>query len=113
MKTMTRILIILLAALTVVGATWAVGQSSSNSSTTTFVRGERAEFGGTEGRPVGPEGREGFDRDGSQLLSVRGWLGFAETLVPIALIITVVALPTSLWKRRQRAQRQAGAAASA
>ena len=49
---------------------------------------------------------EGFGRDSAQFLSVRGWLGFAETLIPITLIITLVALPTSLWKRRQHTQRQ-------
>ncbi len=106
MKTIARILIILLAAMTVVGATWAVGQSSSNSGATTAVSRNRADFGGAEGAPPRPEGGEGFSRDGSQVLSVRGWLGFAETLVPITLIITLIALPTSLWKRRQRAQRQ-------
>ncbi len=106
MKTIARVMIIMLAAMTVIGATWAVGQSSGNSNATIFVGRDRADFGGREGRPARPEGGDGFARDGSQFLNVRGWLGFAETLVPITLIITAVALPTNLWKRRQRAQRQ-------
>ncbi len=102
MKTMSRILIILLAALTVVGATWVVGtQGSSDSSTGVEQQGD---FDGDEGRPLPPGGEAGFDRDGSQFLRVGGWLGFLKTLVPMTIVIAVVTLATNLSKRHRRAQ---------
>ncbi|MEZ4679404.1 MAG: hypothetical protein R2932_34805 [Caldilineaceae bacterium] len=112
MKTLGRIVIILVAALVVVGATWAVGQSGGNSggNSGSFARRTRPEFSAEAGRPARPDGElrefgERGGRDGAQLLSLRGWLGFGQTLVPMAIIIALVALPTSLWKKRRRAQR--------
>ncbi len=104
MKTISRIFVILLAAMLVVGATWAVGQSSTSAGdATAVVRGDRAELAGAEGRPARSADREGGDHHAAQFLSVESWLSFSKTLVPLVLIITLVALPTSLWKRRRRA----------
>lgn len=115
MKAIIRLLIILLAAFAVTGATWAIGQSSGNSSESAFVRGERPDFGESEGRsapPGGREGRAGGDHHAAQWTSVRGWLSFAETLVPITIIIALVTLPASLWKRYQRTRRHTAATAA-
>jgi hypothetical protein len=112
MKTIGRILVILAAALVVIGATWAVGRNSS-SSTSTFDRAERPAFSSAEGRPAPPDGasreRDG-DHHAAQPFSLRGWLGFAQTLVPMMMIITLVVLPTSLWKKRRRARREEASA---
>lgn len=115
MKAIIRLLIILLAAFAVTGATWAIGQSSGNSSDSAFVQGKRPDFGESEGRPAPPAGREGRaggDHHAAQWTSVRGWLGFAETLVPITIIIILVTLPASLWKRYQRARHHTAATAA-
>ena len=109
MKTIMRILIILLAALTVVGATWAVGASNSSTSSSTIE--QRDDVDEAAGRPLRPEGEAGFDRNASQVLSIGGWLGFLETLVPISIIITVVTLVTN-WGKRRQAQQRASAVAS-
>lgn len=114
MKAIMRLFIILLAAFAVTGATWAIGQSSGNNSDSAFVRGDRPDFGNREGRPAPPAGREGHeggDHNAAQWTSVRGWLGFAETLVPITLIITLVTLPASLWKRYRRTRHHTAATA--
>lgn len=108
MKTIMRILIILLAAMTVVGATWAVGASSGSTNSSTIE--QPGDFAGDEGRPPRPEGETGFDRNASQVLSIGGWLGFLETLVPISIIITVVTLVTNWSKRRHTQQRTSAAA---
>jgi hypothetical protein len=121
MKTIFRIFVILLAAVAVTGATWAYGQYAG-SRQVDFERGGRGEFFNREGRPAPPvngerfqgrEGRGGFDRDGAQWVSARGWLSFGETLIPIALIITLIALPTSLWKRYRRTAKVAPSESSA
>lgn len=110
MKTIARLLTILLAAFMVVGATWAVGQSSGN--TNAFAGRGRPEFSQQEGQRAFPDrefGERG-ERDGAQLFNARGWFGFTQTVVPIALIIAVVALPMNFWKRRQRARRNEASA---
>jgi len=111
MKAIIRLLIILLAAVAVTGATWAIGQSSGSSRDSAFVQGERPDFGGSEERTAPPAGREGGDHHAAQWTSVRGWLGFAETFVPITIIITLVTLPASLWKRYQRTREHRAATA--
>jgi len=94
----------LLAAVTVVGATWAVGQASSSESTSVVMQGESPKVGNSEIRSAPPEGTEfdGGDAYAAPFTSRQGWLGFTESVVPIAVIITLVALPMSLWKRNQR-----------
>lgn len=109
MKTIGRIFVILFAALAVTGATWAVGQSSSNSA---FVPRERGGFERPEGefRERGELGGRG-DHHSAQFLSLRGWLGFGQTLIPMTIIIAVIALPMRFWKQRKRARRSEEAAA--
>ena len=104
MKTTIRLLVILLAAITVAGATWAVGQASSSESTSVVIQGESSDVGDSETRPAPPEGMEfdGGDAHAAQFTSLQGWLGFMKSIVPIALIITLVALPMNLWKRYRR-----------
>jgi len=111
MKAMIRILIILLAAFAVTGATWAIGQSSGSSSDSAFVQGDRPEFGNRAGQSAPTAGRAGGDHHAAQWTSVQGWLGFAETLVPITIIITLVTLPANLRKRNQRTRRHPAATA--
>lgn len=105
MKIVGRIVMILLAAAVVVGATWAVGQTSDNRS---FTRDGRPAFAEQEGRSFAPGGEfreRGAEHHAAQVSSLRGWLGFTQTLVPITIIITLVALPMHFWKKRQRARR--------
>lgn len=109
MNTIIRLLIIILAISIVVGATWAVGQSSSSNSQTGFVQGERPNFEGSGDRPAPPEG---FDRNAAQFTSLFGWMGLGETVAEIAIIITLIALPTTLWNRRRRTRQQTAATAA-
>ena len=108
MKTIMRVMIILLAAMTVVGAMWAVGANSGSTSSSTIE--QRDDVDGAAGRLPRPEGEAGFDRNASQVLSIGGWLGFLETLVPISIIIAVVTLATN-WSKRRHAQQRASAVA--
>ncbi|MCB0063754.1 MAG: hypothetical protein KDE19_16640, partial [Caldilineaceae bacterium] len=55
---------------------------------------------------------EGGDAHAAQWMSLQGWLGFAESLIPMAMIITLVTLPMSLWKRYQRVHKHASATAA-
>lgn len=105
MKTVGRILIILAAACLVVGATWTIGQSSGDSA---FPSRERPDVASSEGRPAPPAGEFGErgDHHAAQPFSIRGWLGFTQTLVPMTIIFMLVALPSSLWKKRQRSRRE-------
>lgn len=112
MKTLLRILIILAAALAVVGVTYAIGQSgwlagqAQGSSHGGIPDGDRpsadmassdGEFSPSEGRER-PEGDmpEGFEhRDGGHSaspFSTASLRSFAKTLFPIALVILVVTL---------------------
>ena len=110
MKTIGRMVVILFAAAVVIGATWLIGQNNGNS---TFVPRERPTFAGAEAQAAPATGelranrefRERGERHTAQWLSMRGWLGFTQTLVPMTIIIVLVALPTKYWKRRQRARR--------
>ncbi|MEZ4862603.1 MAG: hypothetical protein R3C14_14915 [Caldilineaceae bacterium] len=139
MKTLIRVMIILLACLAVTGALYAVGQGrgANQALAGRFERprgqalrgvdsqdalrgGEAREnnnqsgvgrppFSG-EGRGREGLGREGFARGrGGQVLSLRSWLGFARTLLPIALVIGVVTLFAKLFKGRRRQLRSVSA----
>lgn len=107
MKAIIRLLVIVLAIVTVVGATWAVGQASSSGSDSVVMAGTSSDFGDSETRPAPLEGMEfdGGDQHAAQFTSVQGWLGFAKSLVPIAIIIALVTVPMNLWKRYQRSHK--------
>ena len=115
MKTISRIMIILLAATLIGGVTYALGNRSWGTAQAAF--GERAgerftreagaagtgEMAGQPGhidqRGMGPERREGghggFDRDGGHGFSFFSMLGLARAIVPIALIIGAVLLASN------------------
>ena len=115
MKTISRIMIILLAATLIGGVTYALGNRSWGTAQAAF--GERAgerftreagaagtgEMAGQPGhidqRGMRPERREGghggFDRDGGHGFGFFGMLGLARTIVPIALIIGAVLLASN------------------
>lgn len=115
MKTIWRIVLILVAAFAVTGATWAMGQTSDNSN---FSMRDRGGFARPEGQAAPTNGefrgrgdfRDGNEHHAAQFFSVRGWLGFTQTLVPMAMIIAVVALPMKFWQQRKRARRNATSA---
>jgi hypothetical protein len=101
MKTLLRIAIIIAACLVVTGVTYAVGQTDwANQAPTRFERsraeGDSSPPATSERRPVG--GREGRSAD----LSVRGWLGFGQTLIPMTVVITLVSFLTNMRKRRRQ-----------
>lgn len=108
MKTIIRLLTIVLAISIVIGATWAVGQSSSDSQTS-FVQGERPSFDDSSDRPAPIEG---FDQNAAQFTSLFGWMGLGATVGELAIIIALIALPTSLWNRRRRARQHTAATAA-
>ena len=115
MKTISRIMIILLAATLIGGVTYALGNRSWGTAQAAF--GERAgerftreagaagtgEMAGQPGhidqRGMRPERREGghggFDRDGGHGFSFFSMLGLARAIVPIALIIGAVLLASN------------------
>ena len=115
MKTISRIMIILLAATLIGGVTYAIGNSSWGTAQAAFGGrgGERfareagaagtGEMAGQPGhidqRGMRPERREGghggFDRDGGHGFGFFGMLGLARTIVPIALIIGAVLLASN------------------
>ncbi|MEZ4730370.1 MAG: hypothetical protein R3E79_24850 [Caldilineaceae bacterium] len=121
MKTLFRLGVILLVCLAITGGAYAIGQSpwATQQTLGRFERSRGArEFGEREadervgtfrsGESFRSEGdREAFGGErsvrgrGLQLFSVRIWLGFTRTLVPIALIITIVTLFTKAVKRRR------------
>ncbi|MCC6606186.1 MAG: hypothetical protein IT327_23470 [Anaerolineae bacterium] len=118
MKTVGRILAILLAVTAVAGATYALGQTSWFASQVAsrggdrggFERPEGEEFGelagpgfGQDGRPERPEFGDGRGRDGADGFNLFALAAFARTLVPIALVTTAVVLFTKLadgWRKR-------------
>jgi hypothetical protein len=106
MKTVIRLLVILLAAVAVLGATWAIGQNSASATDTSLIQSARP------APPAGFEGREGSDHDAAQVTSLQGWLGFVKTLVPLTIIITLITLPASLWQRYQRTRQHTAATAA-
>lgn len=112
MKTLWRILIILLASFVVIGATYAIGQpNAANQPASVEQRPaddanslQSSEANGADDAaaqvPVGeprPGGLGLYDAD----LGVAGWLGFTKPLVPMALITALVSYLTSLNKRRR------------
>ena len=91
MKTISRILIILLAALVVVGVTLAVTNSSSTSQAAPdFQNGQPPQMDDTTFVP-GERPDSGHDGDGGMAF---GWL---RHLVPISAIIFVVVILERLW----------------
>lgn len=106
MKTISRIIIILLAATLIGGITYAIGNSNWGTAQPVFNGrgGERfdraADPAGrstrTDQRGLRPDrwesGRSGFDRDGGRGFGFLGGFGLARTIVPIALMIGVVLL---------------------
>ncbi len=125
MKTISRIMIILLAATLIGGVTYAIGNSNWGTAQAAFGGrgGERfsraagavgngeaaAQPLRTDQHGSRPEHREGghggFDRDGGRGFSFFGLLGLARTILPIALIIGVVVLAANgigqLFNRRK------------
>ena len=126
MKTIGRILAILLAITAVAGATYALGQTSwfaqqfaggggGDRDRIQLQDGEGAgEFGqpgfGQGGRPARPDfgGEGGFEGRGHEEaggFNLSGLSEFARTLIPMALVITAVVLITKLgdtWRKRRK-----------
>lgn len=111
MKTLFKILVILLSAMLVVGAAYAVRQTDWGSSLLSSG-GDHAE--GTEmltdgERPTPPDGDfDGgdFDRDSASSLSLESFISFAKTLVPVSLIILLLNATLALFQTlRRRFQR--------
>jgi hypothetical protein len=108
MKTIFRVAIIIAAALVVAGVTYAIGSNewSTERVPNTFSHGALGGFGHPEGRGIGA--RHGFHQSGggrgADPFSAASLLAFAQTLIPIALVITVVTLATKGIRaiRRQR-----------
>lgn len=98
MNAIKQIVIILLAALVVTGGLYGYGQARGVTAGENGRFGEFEQRGDFEGRPP----REGGDR-GLLPFNVRGILGFAQTLIPITLIIVVVTL---INKARDSARHQ-------
>ncbi len=127
MKTIGRILVILLAITAVAWATYALGQTSWFAEQVAGRGGDRdriqlqdgdgsGEFGqpgfGQGGRPARPDfggeggtGFEGRGRDGASGVNLFAVAEFARTLLPMALVITAVVLITKLtdsWRKRRK-----------
>lgn len=110
MKTIAKILVIVLVAVLVGGATWLIGNQAGASGAFP-ERGARGDFDGDGDRPEGfpdgsgfPErgGREGRgERDGDGF-NLFGIAGFAKTLIPITLIIALVVLVQNVVGRIRR-----------
>lgn len=123
MKTLLRLTVILLACLLITGALYTLGQTdwATQQPPGRFERlrgaeGIRENAGGEntpsnrnqteDAQPLTrrsrPENGRFEGERGAQFLSLRGWLGFARTLIPIAIIISLVTLLTKGVKSRQR-----------
>jgi len=112
MKTLWRILIILLACFVVIGVTYAIGQPNAanqpasveqrpadDANSLQSSEANRADDAAAQipaGEPR-PGGLGLYDVD----LSVAGWLGFTKPLVPMTLIIALVSFLTN-WNKRRR-----------
>lgn len=105
MKTIFRIFVILAASMLVIGVTAALGQ---NSSTTQFrprteefrpQTGDSATSSAEVSRSEGRREFEGGRRTGG--FNIFGILGFAQTLVPIAIVIGVVTAFNRFGKLRK------------
>ncbi|MFN8440590.1 MAG: hypothetical protein U0175_39700 [Caldilineaceae bacterium] len=111
MKTIIRIVIILAAAMLVVGVTYALGQRSSSTQGFSPRFGELRsnDAGGSTNREFRPnrefEGRGFEGRRGGQAFGFRGLAGFTQTLLPITAVIAIVAIIDKAWKRRKRPQK--------
>ena len=110
MKTLFKILVILLSAMLIVGAAYAVRQtdwgSSLLSSSGDHVEGTEMFTDGE--RPTPPDDDFGgdFDRDSASGISLESFTSFAKTLVPVSLIILVLnATPALFQTLRRRFQR--------
>ena len=101
MKTLLHIGIIVVACLVVTGTTYAIGQTAwANQAQPRFER-SRAE-GAPNQAQASETNRPGGERGGRDAdLSVRGWLGFAQTLIPMAIIIALISFLTNINKRRR------------
>ena len=103
MKTLFRILVILVAACVVIGVTYAIGQTEwaaeraqsgfSHKPAEGSLSPEGVEHAEGRGVPREELGRHGGGREASPFSS-SSLLSFAHTLIPMALVIVVVALVT-------------------
>lgn len=104
MKNIAKILIIALVAVLVAGSTWLIGNQSGTSGALP-ERGPRGEFDGDDGRPDGFPDEAGFPERGGREgggFNLFGIAGFAQTLIPIALIIAGVVFLQSVIGRIHR-----------
>ena len=110
MKTLGRILIILVAFVLVMGITYVVVNTSGTAANgALFGDGERPQFANGE-RPFPgdgqfqpgqrPEGFEGRERGGGSAFGMMG--GFVKNTVVIGVIVALIAAPRSWWKNRKR-----------
>lgn len=119
MKTIGRIVVILVAVLIVAGGTWLIGYKMGSSQNVAFAeRGQRGGFDFEGDRPVPGDGtvpnqgefpdgqgfpNRGRDGDGERGgFNISGIAGFAQTLIPITLIIAAVVLIQSVVTRFRR-----------
>jgi hypothetical protein len=115
MKTIFRIAIIVAAALAVAGVIYAIGSNEwvTERVPTTLSHGALGGFEHSEGRGIGARaglGRLGGGR-GADPFSAASLLAFAQTLIPMALVIAVVTLATKGIKAiRQRTNLAVGQA---
>jgi hypothetical protein len=106
MKTLGRILIILVAAAIVTGAMVALVNATGSSAATSFDRPGGAEFRPQGERPQGgfPEGDfpEGMRPERGRELGGVGWMpGTLKNVGVIALLVAVIVIPKSLFKRKK------------
>ena len=107
MKTLFKILVILLSAMLIVGAAYAVRQTEWGSSLLASTGGdfpEGAEMLTDGERPAPPDGD--FDQDSASSFNLESITSFAKTLVPVSLIILLLnATPALFQTLRRRFQR--------
>ncbi len=111
MKTLGRILIILVAFALVMGITYAVvnasgsslvgGQRFENGDHPQFANGERPFPANGQFQPgQRPEGFEGRERGGGSLFSLMG--GFVKNTIIIAVVVVLIAAPRNWFRNRKR-----------
>ncbi len=106
MKTLFQIIVILLSAMLIVGAAYAVRQTDWGTSLLSSIGGhpEGAEMSTDGERPTPSEGD--FDRDSASGFNLESFTSFAKTLIPVSLLILVInALPALFTNLRWRFQR--------
>ena len=128
MKTIMRIVIILAAALLVVGVTYALGQGNSNAQRFAPRFEEFREGGGGFDEGNGEEsrastnqglrrpnrefeGRREYEggRDG-QAYSLRSLASFGQTLIPMTIVIVLITMISRVDKWRKRSQKASASA---